>query len=102
MSDLVSRNKIPPGSFRALIDTDEEYDQIKNQPHILFGTGCNNIHVVKLIGECTSIPDIDEDKGMIIRFDNKYLIIANNDDGLRAITDYIAKNSLNGNKIVAD
>lgn len=101
MSDLVAKDKIPPGSFRALIDTDDEYAQIKNQPHILFGTGCNNIHVKKLLGECTSLPNIKENEGMMIVYDNVYLIIANNEKGLKAIADYISKNKLSGNRIVS-
>ena len=102
MSDLVAKDKIPPGSFRALIDTDKEYAQIKNENHILFGTGCNNIHVEKLLGECTTLPNIEEDEGMIIVYDNVYLIIANNEKGLKAITNYIANNRLSGSKLVAD
>ena len=102
MSDLVAKNKIPPGSFRALIDTDDEYNQVKNENHILFGTGCNNIHVKKLLGECTTLPNIEEDEGMVLVKDNVYLIIANNEKGLKAITEYIADNKLSGSKLVAD
>jgi len=100
MSSLVAKNKIPIGSFRALIDTDKEYEQIKNQNHILFGTGCNNIYVKEIIGDCTSLPDIDEDEGMLIAYDNIYMIIANNDIGLEAITNYLVNNNPKGNKII--
>ncbi len=102
MSNLVAKDKIPPGKFRALIDTDKEYAQIKNQNHILFGTGCNNIRVKELIGDCTTLPNIKENEGMITVYNNVYLIIANNEKGLKAITGYIANNRLSGSKLVAD
>ncbi len=100
MSELVTKNKIPPGSFRALIDTDDEYESIKNKPHLLFGTGCNNIRVKELIGDCTSLPDIKEDEGMMIAFNDVYLIVANNGNGLKAITNYLVNNGPEGKKIV--
>ena len=106
MSELVAKGKIPPGAFNAILDTDKEYAQIKNKDHILFGTGCNNEAIIDILqtGECDTLPKMSENQGLFAIFDDgnlrTFVITANNDIGLKKITDYISSAQLKGSEKV--